>query len=599
MEDTCVAETPSSSSSRYCDDRVCSKPSVTNVTSHCMAVASRPCDPRDFKKSRAYQYKTLDQNVCQLERKVTQEKSMVFLDRSILTPITDGDLVNDIEMTANTKVEEYDMIVSEEALVDLTIDSSIDMCLSETVEVMEIDPCKREENTVQIKKVDCVVVPEEDDKVKEKERKAQDNLVLVDNIIETEEDKKADSIVLFKEDKMEVEDKQGGIVKIIEGMLEAEDNNGIEQLEEKDKIEMSDDRSKNYAVTLVEEKVEMKPDEDMEESNAVIFIEEKEGKIEAAENVSENIVGVRTEDYAPRETRVVDNLNENMEIEEKMEVEVDNVTKKDDNMAVEMPVQEQTKMVDEVEVDKVTRKDEVEMPAQMVDEAEVDSVKKKDDKMEVEMPAQGQTKMMDEAIKKDKVEMPAHERNKMVDEGEVDNVKKKGDKLQVEIPIQEQVVDHHMDFSLNADSYSSNTMPLNTIAVTSSTLTVSKSRVKSEPFDFNPEPIDDDLSLPSCKELSNQVLSCNFLRDIDNLNDSIDTVDTSMSRVLNKPLIPSCSAFRSSVLSNVTSTVRSGSSQSVSGKKNTKNLVSPSWFVHMHTYVRTRDGIMHRRMAIC
>jgi len=99
MEDTCVAETPSSSSSRYCDDRVSSKPSVTNLTSHCMAVDSRPCDPRDFKKSRAYQYKTLDQNVCQLERKVTQEKSMVFLDRSILTPITDGDLVNDIEMT--------------------------------------------------------------------------------------------------------------------------------------------------------------------------------------------------------------------------------------------------------------------------------------------------------------------------------------------------------------------------------------------------------------------------------------------------------------------------------------------------------------------
>ena len=556
MEDTCVAETPSSSS-RYCDDIVSSKPSVTNITTHGMAASSRPCDPRDFKKSRAYQYKTLDQNVCQLEHKITQEKSVVFLDRSILTPITDGDLVNDIKMTANANVEEYNMIVSEEPLVDLTIDSSIDICLSETVEVMEVDATKREENTVQSRKIDTVVVVEENDKIKENEGKALDNLVLVNSKIEMEEDKKAeDSIVVFKEDKMEVEDKQLDSVKIVGGILEAKDNSAVELLEEKDKLELSEDRSKSNAVILVEEKKETKLAKDREESNAVILVEEKEGEMETAESVAENIVGVRAEDNAPKddikETKIAGQLNEYMEIEEKMEVEVDNVPKKDDSMKVEMPAQEQTKMVNEEQT-------------KIMDEVEIKNIKKKDDNMEVEMPAQGQTKMVDEV--------------------KVNNVKKKDDNMDVEMPAQEQVMDH-MDFSSITDT--SNTMPLNTTTVTSSTLTVSKSRVKNELFDFNPEPIDDDLSLPSSKELSNQVLSYNFLRDIENLNDSIDTVDTSMSRVLNKPLIPSCSAFRSSVLSNVTSTVRSGSSQSVSGKQNMKNLVSPYWFVYTHAYVHVR-----------
>ena len=556
MEDTCVAETPSSSS-RYCDDIVSSKPSVTNITTHGMAASSRPCDPRDFKKSRAYQYKTLDQNMCQLERKITQEKSVVFLDRSILTPITDGDLVNDIKMTANANIEEYNMIVSEEPLVDLTIDSSIDICLSETVEVMEVDATKREENTVQSRKIDTVVVVEENDKIKENEGKALDNLVLVDSKIEMEEDKKAeDSIVVFKEDKMEVEDKQLDSVKIVEGILEAKDNSAVELLEEKDKLELSEDRSKSNAVILVEEKKETKLAEDREESNAVILVEEKEGEMETAESVAENIVGVRAEDNAPKddikETKIAGQLNEYMEIEEKMEVEVDNVPKKDDSMKVEMPAQEQTKMVNEEQT-------------KIMDEVEIKNIKKKDDNMEVEMPAQGQTKMVDEV--------------------KVNNVKKKDDNMDVEMSAQEQVMDH-MDFSSITDT--SNTMPLNTTTVTSSTLTVSKSRVKNELFDFNPEPIDDDLSLPSSKELSNQVLSYNFLRDIENLNDSIDTVDTSMSRVLNKPLIPSCSAFRSSVLSNVTSTVRSGSSQSVSGKQNMKNLVSPYWFVYTHAHVHVR-----------
>ena len=64
MEDICIAEAPSSSSSNPpCDDRVSSKSSITTATSLCMAATSRPCDPRDFKKSRAYQFKSSDHPV--------------------------------------------------------------------------------------------------------------------------------------------------------------------------------------------------------------------------------------------------------------------------------------------------------------------------------------------------------------------------------------------------------------------------------------------------------------------------------------------------------------------------------------------------------
>ena len=150
------------------------------------------------------------------------------------------------------------------------------------------------------------------------------------------------------------------------------------------------------------------------------------------------------------------------------------------------------------------------------------------------------------------------------DKIEVDKVKEKDDKMEVEEPLTEQFKTvEHMDTTLNVNS--SNKFPL-----ANSAMTGSKIRVKNELFCFNPEPIDDDLSLPSCNELSNQVLSNNLLRDIENLSDSVDNqlpIGPSISRVLSKPLIPSCSAFRSSVLSDVTSTVRSGSSLSVSGRK--------------------------------
>ena len=150
----------------------------------------------------------------------------------------------------------------------------------------------------------------------------------------------------------------------------------------------------------------------------------------------------------------------------------------------------------------------------------------------------------------------------------VDKVKKNEDKMDVELPIKEQVkADNHMHTTSNIDSSTTT----NSSAVNNLAVTVSKVRLKSEPYHCNPEPIDDDLSLPSSKELSNQVLSNNLLRDIENLSDNAD--GRSISKVLSRPLIPSCSAFRSSVLSNVTSTVKSGSSLSVSGKQSMKDTV--------------------------
>ena len=474
MEDTFISDTPLSSSNPCYDDRLSDKVSVTNVTSHCMATANRPCDPRDFKKSRAYRFRTLDQNECQLDQKIACENSMAFLDRSILTPITDGDQVNDINMTSNSNVEDCDVIVSEEAVVDLTITDSIDICMSETVEVMDTDDDKKDGN----RKEDILVVIE--DKIEDQK---QDNMVLVDHKIEAEEDRKEDGVVVVVEDeetqdKMEVEDRKGDSTKILEDILEAKDINAIAVLEEKNKMEVENRDGENT-----------KTGEDMLEANDsnVVALSEREDKMETAEvGSSENNAVVIIEGEGRKENNPILVLEDG---ENKMETAE----------SVKVVVAEE-KEGDNVEVDKI--------------------IKRKDDKMEVEIPVKKLVK----------------------------------------------------DTTFNIDSTHTSTT-----AVTNSTVTVSKSRVKSEPFPFNPEPIDDDLSLPSSKELSNQVLSNNFLRDIESLNDSGDVqspMGSSMNRVLNKPLIPSCSAFRSSVLSNVTSTVRSGSSQSVSRKQNTKDLVS-------------------------
>ena len=511
MEDICLAETPLSSSNLYYDDRVSGKPSVANITSHCMAATNRPCDPRDFKKSRAYRFRTLDQNVCQLD---THEKSMVFLDRSILTPITDGDRVNDIKMTTNCSVEECDVIVSEEAVVDLTFNDSIDICMSETVEVMDIDVAKSEENTLEEdRKEDILVVVEGKDKIETEEHKKQDNKVLVDSKIEAE-DGQEENVAVEKEDKMEVEDRRGESTKVVQDILEANDNNAVALLEEnrgEDKMEV-EDRS-GESMKIVEDILEVKDNntgalleensgedkiEGRKQNNAIVVLEEEEGEdnMEAAEDTK---------------AVVVEEEEDSMETAEGI-MENDTVVRTKDNI---------TKNV------------------------------KKENKIEVEVD-----KLMDKMEEVDKVK----------ENVEVDKIKKKNDKMEVEIPVKEQV--KAVNCASNIDSTNKLSI-INTAAVTNL-------RVKSELFHFNPEPIDDDLSLPSSKELSNQVLSNNLLRDIESLNDGIDMqlpVGSPMSRVLNKPLIPSCSAFRSSVLSNVTSTVRSGSTQSISGKQNTKDQV--------------------------
>ena len=468
MEDTCITDTPLSSSNPCYNDTLSGKTSVTNITSHCMATTNRPCDPRDFKKSRAYRFRTLDQNVCQLDQKIARENSMAFLDRSILTPITDGDQVNDIKMT---NVEDCE--VSEEAFVDLTITDSIDICMSETVEIMDTDSDKKES-----RKEDILVVVE--DRIETEVDEKQDHAVLVDHKLEAE-DRKEGIVVLVEdetEDKMEVEDRKGNSTKILEDILEAKDINTIAVLEEKNKMEVENRNGKS--TEIVEDILGAK------DSN-VVTLSERDDEMETAEaGESKNSSAVVIEEGEG---------------------------KKENNPILVLE-------------DGEDRMETAESPKAMVAE-------QKEDNVEV-----------------DKI------------------IERKDDKMEVEIPVKEPI----KDTTSNIDSTNTSTP-----AVTNLILTVNKSRVKSEPFRFNPEPIDDDLSLPSSKELSNQVLSNNFLRDIESLNDSGDVqspMGSSMSRVLNKPLIPSCSAFRSSVLSNVTSTVRSGSAQSVSRKQNAKDLVS-------------------------
>lgn len=448
MENICVAEALSSSSNPSCDERT-TRISSIKVTSNCMATTNRPCDPRDFKKSRAYQYKTLDQNAFQLDRKMAQERSMVFLDRSILTPITDGDQVNDIKMTTNSTVE-CD-VISEEAVVDLAIDNSVDMCMPEAVDMvmekMDVDDNKKEENAVVENSATVIEAITDEQKAEAKEDRKEE----VEDKVEMEENRTHSSVaVVVVEDKIKAEVvKEDTDTAVVVG----------------DKMEMEENRMED-SVTILDDTMVGKA---TKESNVVAV--EKEEKMEIAEDRTENNVVV--------------------------EGTVENEMTTDEN--------------------------------------------KEDNKMEV------------------------------------DKVKESVDKPEIEIPMKEQVkVEDHTDTVANVDS--SNKSPvISTTGVTNSTLTVSRTRVKSEPFFlFNPGPIDDDLSLPSCKELSNQVLCNNFLRDIENLSESVDIqlpINPSINRVLNKPLIPSCSAFRSSVLSNVTSTVKSGSSMSISGKQSMKDSV--------------------------
>ena len=447
MENICVAEA-SSSSDPSCDERVSEISSLAQVTSNRMAAASRPCDPRDFKKSRAYQFKALDQNVYQLDRKVTQERSAFALDRSILTPITDGDQVNDIKMIANS-TDECDVFVSEEAVVDLAIDNRVDMSIPEVVDMvlenMDVGDSKKEDSTT------------------EGNRK-EDSLTIIEGVMEeqnTEAENRTQSGAVLAKDKMErIED----AVVVVQDKTETENRKDDTVMVVKDKMEVGDRKE-----------------------NTVVMVEDK---MEAEENIKEDST-IILEDKT--DTKEKESVLEAEKEEEKVEAVEDS---KEKNVVVEARVE------DDVIKDK--NKD---------DKMEVDKVREKEDKMEVEEPLTEQFKTME-----------------------------------------------HMDTTLNVDS-SNKSLPANSV------FTASKMRVKNELFCFNPEPIDDDLVLPSCNELSNQVLSNNLLRDIENLSDSMDSqlpIGPSISRVLSKPLIPSCSAFRSSVLSNVTSTARSGSSH---GKK--------------------------------
>jgi len=396
MEDICVIETPSSSSSsssasgnQSCDDRVSGKLSVAKTTSNCMATSTRPCDPRDIKRSRAYQFKSLDQNAFQLDQKITQEKPMVILDRSILTPITDGDQLNDIQMT-NCNVE-CDVIVSEEAVIDLTIDNSIDICIPESTTdvVMEVDDLKKGEN-------------------------------------KTENGRKGDDIVIIVEDNLK------------------------------------DDMTKE------KEKEERKEDSKME---------------------------------------------------------VDTKEEKDDKMEVEVTRKEQAKAEDSMDTaDKDINKS-------VVNNSTVSEQANPEDSMDTADKDSNKSSVVNSPT----ISKPED----CMDTTNIDN-----NKLSV----------------------------ANSSAVSKLPMTVSNTRVKSKPFHFNPGPIDDDLiSLPSSNELSNQVLSNNFLRDIESLSDL--PIGPPFSKVLNEPLMPSCSALRGSVPSNVTGTVKSASSPSTSGKQNAKNTV--------------------------
>lgn len=450
MEDNCIAEAQlSSSSNPSCDDRVAGKSSViTKVASTRMADASRPTDPRDFRKSRAYYIKNLDQNAAfQLNQKNSQEKPALNLDRSILTPITDVDEFDEIKVT-NSNVE-FDVIVSEEAVVDLTIGNNVDICIPESTD-----------------------------------------MVLGENL--TEESRKEDKVVIVVDDSMKAEEKRKTHDVVIVVEKEKEDN--VEKDNKLDKLENNITKEKEDVMMVVDDEMEV------EEGKQMTDVPAEENRLE------------------------VDITKEKVEGEKEYDKH-------------------------KMEVDKMV-------------------VKEKDDKMEV-----------------DRVE-----------------IKEIDDKMEVELLIEEPAkMEDHMDVTTTTATTTTNTITtINTTSSTTTTtttttssigrtklsvpnssavsnlaLTVTNTQVKSKPFRFNPEPIDDDLSLPSSNELSNQVLSNNFLRDIENLSDYVEAQlpnSPSMNRILNKPLIPSCSAFRSSVLSNVTSTVKSGSSLSTSGKQNTNTV---------------------------
>ena len=484
MENICVAEA-SSSSDPSCDERVSEISPLTQVTSNRMAATSRPCDPRDFKKSRAYQFKTLDQNAFHLDHKVTQERSTFALDRSILTPITDGDQVNDIKMIPNSTDECN--VVSEEAVVDLAIDNSVDMNMPEVIDMvlesMDVGDSKKESSkTGENRKEDAIAIIEGvlEEQNTEAENRTKSGAVLAkDKMGRTE-----DAVVVVQdkmeaEGKMEAENRKEDTVMVVEDTMEAQDRKENTVVMVEDKMEEEENTKQDSTIILGDKT-------DAEEKESVLTVEKEEEKVEAVEDRKERNVVV--------EARVEDDVTKDKNKDDKMEV--DKVKEKEDKARVE---------------------------------GDVTKDKNKDDKME-----------------------------------EVDKVKEKEDKMEVEEPLTEQVKTvEHMDATSNLDS-SNRSLPAN------SAFTASKIRVKKELFCFNPEPIDDDLALPSCNELSNQVLSNNLLRDIENLSDSMDTqspIGASISRVLSKPLIPSCSAFRSSVLSNVTSTVRAGSLQSKSGRK--------------------------------
>ena len=568
MENICVAEA-STSSDPSCDERVSEISSLVQVTSTHMAATSRPCDPRDFKKSRAYQFKALDQNVFQLDRKVTQERSTFALDRSILTPITDGDQVNDIKMTTSS-TDECDVLVSE-AVVDLAIDNSVDMSMPEVVDMvlesMDVDDNKKEDSMTEgnrkedslariegvteeqntkaediaqssavlaedkvVRTEDTVVVVQDtmeaenrkedtvmvvEDKMEVEDRK-QNTMVIVED--KTEAESRKDSTIVMVEDKMEAEDRKQSTVVMVEDTMEAEDRKQNTVVMVEDKMEAED--GKDNTVVMVEDKTEAEDGKD----NTVVMVEDKM----ETENRKKNTVGM-VED----KTEAEDRKNNTVAIvDDKMEAEEN---KKEDSTILLEDKTEAEEKESVVEVEK--------------EKGEVEAVEDREEN-NVVVEARVEDDVAKDENKDDKIE--------------VDKVKEKDDKMEVEEPLTEQFKTvEHMDTTLNVNS--SNKFPL-----ANSALTGSKIRVKNELFCFNPEPIDDDLSLPSCNELSNQVLSNNLLRDIENLSDSVDSqlpIGPSISRVLSKPLIPSCSAFRSSVLSDVTSTVRSGSSLSVSGRK--------------------------------
>ena len=551
MENICVAEA-STSSDPSCDERVSEISSLVQVTSTYMAATSRPCDPRDFKKSRAYQFKALDQNVFQLDRKVTQERSTFALDRSILTPITDGDQVNDIKMTTSS-TDECDVLVSE-AVVDLAIDNSVDMSMPEVVDMvlesMDVDDSKKEDSmTEENRKEDSLariegVMEEQNTKAEDiaqssavlaedKVVRTEDTVVVVQDTMEAE-NRKEDTVMVV-EDKMEAEDRKQNTMVIVEDKTEVESRKDSTTVMVEYEMEVED--RKQSTVVMVEDTMEA---EDRKQ-NTVVMVEDKT----EAEDGKDNTV-VMVEDKMETENRKKNTVGM---VEDKTEAEDrknNTVAMVDDKMEPEENKKEDSTILLEDKTEAEEKESVVEVEKE---KGEVEAVEDREENNVVV-----EARVEDDVAKDEKKD----------DKIEVDKVKEKDDKMEVEEPLTEQFKTvEHMDTTLNVNS--SNKFPL-----ANSALTGSKIRVKNELFCFNPEPIDDDLSLPSCNELSNQVLSNNLLRDIENLSDSVDSqlpIGPSISRVLSKPLIPSCSAFRSSVLSDVTSNVRSGSSLSVSGRK--------------------------------